>query len=115
MYICASDYELESHLKFPILCYILWKEAERCDSSSISRDNENLSSYVDLRRVGSPLLSGMFSCRCCLHVLPWVVGGAFGRLDLFTIAGGCDLRVGSETAGSERKKQIYVLVQGGGT
>ena len=36
------DYELKSHLKFPILSCNLCKQAERCASNNLSRDNENL-------------------------------------------------------------------------
>ena len=41
MYISASDYELKSHLKFPIkMLYFVERSIERCTSNSISRDNE---------------------------------------------------------------------------
>ena len=43
MYISTSDYELKSHLKFPIkMLYSVERSIERCASNSISRDNEQL-------------------------------------------------------------------------
>ena len=42
MYMFASDYELKSHLKFPIkMLYLDERSIERCASNSISHDNEN--------------------------------------------------------------------------
>ena len=42
MYMSASNYELKSHLKFPIkMLYPVERSIERYASNSISRDNEN--------------------------------------------------------------------------
>ena len=43
MYKSASDYELKSHLKFPIIMlYPVEESRERCTFNNLSRDNENL-------------------------------------------------------------------------